>query len=258
MIKPLPSSTDGSQDRFDCMLAMLSISSPHSPDGDQRSILCRVLDGREMEGVRTEDLAILSPDEQGHYARLQNPREHALHCRARAELRRMLGRELGMAPQHVPIIPDHHGKPRCPHPAAADLDFSVSHAGDCAIIALGEAAGIGVDVEFLGDQMPGWTLLEAVFHKQELDQWPNIPVEKRCAAFAEAWVIKEAALKAVGTGLDGSPQEVRVRFDANGHAWPVFWSRLWIFERIHVSSQYAACVVAVMPQEELPRHLIAA
>src|SRR5437773_1691586 len=84
-------------------------------------------------------------------------------CRARAELRRMLGREIGVPPHLVPIENDGHGKPRCPHPRAAGMDFSISHADDCAIIALGEAAGLGVDVEMVVEDEPSDELLDIVF-----------------------------------------------------------------------------------------------
>ncbi len=234
------------------MLAMISVTSTHSPFGGERSILCRVLDGRELVGVRSEDVAVLTADELGHYSRLQNPRERALHCRARAALRRMLSREIGVAADQLRIVMDGHGKPRCLNREAEGIDFSVSHSGDCAIIALGEAEGIGVDVEAIPDHEPPWTLVEAVYHEHELEQWLALPAEKRCTAFAQAWVIKEAALKALGTGLDGSPQELRVRFDSNGCAWPLFLSSRWIFERIRVSPHYAACLIAVMPQDDQP------
>ncbi len=250
MISSSQSKEDESRERFSCMLAMISVTSTCSQWGGERSILCRVLDGREMIGVRSEDVAVLTSDELGHYSRLQNPRERALHCRARASLRRMLSREIGIPVAELCLVLDEHGKPRCMNMEAQGIDFSVSHSGDCAIVALGEAAGIGVDIETIPEVEPPATLVEAVFHEEELDQWLALPPEYRAGAFTEAWIIKEASLKALGTGLDGSPQEFRVHFDDLGHAWPKLFSPHWIFERINISPRYAACLVAVMPQED--------
>ncbi len=237
------------------MLAMFAFDSPQQ---QRSSILCRVLDGRELEEVCPLDEAILTVDECARYRKLRHPRQRALAFRARAELRRMLGREIGLSPQQVPLECDSHGKPRCLHPRAAGLDFSITHADDCAIVALGEADGIGVDAEMIVTEEPSGELLEIIFNADELDQWRALPAEGHRRAFTEAWTIKEAALKALGTGLDGSPHELSVRFTANGHAEPVFKKPNWICERVNFCPCYAACCVVILPSWENPRHALAA
>jgi 4'-phosphopantetheinyl transferase len=237
------------------MLAMFAFDDAQH---HRRSILCRVLDGRELEGVCPVDDAILSPEERSRYRRLRDPRQRALAFRARAELRRMLGREIGLSPQSVPIEWDGHGKPRCPHPRATGLDFSITHADDCAIVALGEGAGIGVDAEMIVADEPADELLEIIFNAEELEQWRALPAESRRRAFTEAWTIKEAALKALGTALDGSPHELTVRFGASGRAEPVFPKSNWICERVNFCPCYAACCVVILPTWENPRHALAA
>ena len=232
------------EQRFECMLAMFSLNGT-ATNGGQRSILCRILNGHGLKEARASDLDLLTSDEKGHYARLNDPCVHALHCRARAELRRMLAREIEIDPHDIPIVPDRHGKPHCPRQEASDLDFSVAHSNQCAIIGMGEVQGLGVDVELISGEQPPPPLVDVVFHPDELEQWLALPLEQRSAAFAHAWVIKEAALKAVGTGLDGSPHEVRIRIDAKGHVWPAVTDG-WVFERLHVAPNYAAWL-AVMP-----------
>ena len=245
MITSSSNSASQREQRFECMLAMFSLSG-RTADGGQRSILCRILNGHGLGEARGSDLDLLTNDEKGHYARLSDPHTHALHCRARAELRRMLAREIEVDPRDIPIVPDQYGKPHCLSPEAADLDFSVAHSCDCAIIGVGEVNGLGVDVEFITGEQPPQPLVEVVFHPDEMEHWLALPLEQRSAAFANAWVIKEAALKAVGTGLDGSPQEVRVRIDAKGQVWPAASHSDWVFERLHVSPHYAAWL-AVIP-----------
>lgn len=241
--------------RFNVMLAMLAFDLPQH---HRSSILCRVLDGRELNEVCPVDEAIVSAEERIRYRSVRDPRQRALAFRTRAELRRMLGRETGLPPQLVPIECDGHGKPRCPHPRAAGLDFSVTHADDCAIIAVGEAAGIGVDAELVLNEEPSDELLEIVFNDDELDQWRAVPSEKRRRAFTEAWTIKEATLKALGSGIDGSPHELAVRFTASGHAEPVFKKSNWFCERLNFCARYAACCVVILPTWENPRHILAA
>lgn len=249
MITKSPRATEEFGERFNMMLALLAFSSPDKP-ADSNSILCRVLDGRELEEVCTIDAAILTPDERAHYAHLHNPHQRALAYRTRAELKRMLGREIGVPPQLVPLQCDEHGKPRCLHPLAAGLDFSVSHSEECSLIALGEADGIGVDVERIIDEEPSDELLGIVFNQQELEQWLALPESFHRRAFTEAWTVKEATLKATGAGLDGSPHEINIRFTRDGHAEPVFGKSNWVFERVNFCPHHAASCVVILPSLE--------
>jgi 4'-phosphopantetheinyl transferase len=232
-----------SEERFSLMLAHFSVSEPRTQQ--QRSILCRVLDGRDLEGICPIDAAMLTLEERAQYhASLKNPKTLAMAVRTRAELRRMLGRETGLPPQRVPLYIDAHGKPRCSHPFAAGLEFSVSHTDDCAMIAMGEAAGIGVDVERVLEQEPTEENLDIVFDEEEFRLWAALPYQLRPRAFTQAWTIKEAALKAIGTGLDGSTHDVRVTFDPAGKARPVFPTPGWIFEEIKFCPHHVASFVA--------------
>lgn len=234
--------------RFNMMMALLAFNSPDR--SGLNSILCRVLDGRELEDVCPIDAAILTPDECAHYAHLQCPHLRALAYRTRAELKRMLGREIGVPPQLVPLQCDEHGKPRCPHPLAAGLDFSVSHSEECSLIALGEADGIGVDVERIIDEEPSDELLGIVFNQEEQEQWLELPEQFHRQSFTEAWTVKEATLKATGAGLDGSPHEISVRFTPDGHAEPVFRKSNWVFERVNFCPHHAASCVVILPSLE--------
>lgn len=229
------------------MLAHFSFSEPWSDH--KHSVLCRVLDGRDLGDISPADDALLTKEEHAQYhSVLRNSKTRAMAVRTRAELRRMLGRELGVSPQRVPLQYDAHGKPRCTPVHLSGLDFSVSHSEECAVIAFGEAAGIGVDVEPLLHEDPSDENLSIVFDEDEYHLWAMLAPDKRPRAFTQAWTIKEAALKAIGTGLDGSPHEVRVRFDEDGDAWPLFPSAHWIFERINFCSHHTASFVAVLKE----------
>lgn len=227
------------------MLAHFAFSTPPSPR--PHSVLCRILDGRDLDEVCPLDVAMLTPEERARYhAAYRDRRAHALAVRTRAELRWMLSREIGLPPQKVPITCDAHGKPRCLHPEAADLDFSVSRCGECAIIVLGDAKGVGVDVEEVLDEEPSEENLEVVFDQEEFDAWASLPTGLRRKAFTQAWTVKEAALKASGLGLDGDTHELKVRFDEAGNAVPVLPSTQWVFERLEFCPYYAASFIGMV------------
>ncbi|WP_265595520.1 4'-phosphopantetheinyl transferase superfamily protein [Verrucomicrobium sp. BvORR106] len=234
--------------RFGMMLAHFALGRRSASSAmEERSVLCRILDGRDLDEVCPIDSAMLTLEERAHYhATLRDRRTCALAVRTRAELRRMLGREIGMPPNQVPLRMDVHGKPRCMHPLASDLDFSVAHSDECSLIILGEAAGIGVDVEEIDEHEPSDEHLEIAFTEDEFLAWSCLPDGLRRRAFAEAWTIKEASLKAMGVGLDGSPHEVQVHFDAAGNAWPIFPGPGWAFERIRFCPRHVASFVAML------------
>ena len=244
MISPiLPTSVD-LEERFNLMLSLLAFE----PEGRRRgsSLLCRVLDGRDLEEICPIDEAILTPDERVRYRQLRPPHQRALAFHTRAELRRMLGREIGLAPQSVPLEYDINGKPHCPHPRAKGLEFSVSCAHRCSLIAIGEASGLGVDVERTVETEPDGDLLEIVFSERELDAWLSVPPGMRRIAFTDAWTIKEATLKAMGVGLNGSPHDITVRFNDEGRALPVFKDPNCIFERVNFCPCYSASCVMIL------------
>jgi 4'-phosphopantetheinyl transferase len=140
-------------------------------------------------------------------------------ARARAALRRVLGRALGVAPLDVRFEIGPHGRPslaRDAHAAAvaAGVDFNLSHSGTMALIGVafpgagsgpGSDAGavfqLGVDVEEERANRPLDRLAERFFAPPEVEQYRALDASERVAAFYCGWTRKEAYLKAWGTGL---------------------------------------------------------
>ena len=98
---------------------------------------------------------------------------------ATAFLRERLGERLGVAPGDVPIVAAEKGKPQLdPGAALADLRFNVSHSAGRALVAIADAVEVGVDIERI--------------------------TERRSPAFLREWCRREAYVKGLGTGLQGS------------------------------------------------------
>ncbi|MCB5165492.1 4'-phosphopantetheinyl transferase superfamily protein [Streptomyces bambusae] len=93
-----------------------------------------------------------------------------------------------------------HGKPVV-GTAGAGLDFSVSHTGGLAVVAVSDRP-VGVDVEdtTAGAQPPAAALTE-----RERETCPGY------AGFARLWTRKEAVLKAAGKGLAVHPGRIELR-----------------------------------------------
>lgn len=151
----------------------------------------------------------------------QDAPRHELRPHVHRILLEMLAGHLKVPASELELLFTESGKPRCPQAEAAGLGFSFSYAPPYVCIVTGPARSIGVDIERVVAEEPAWNLLEHVFTEEELQQWLRLPAgELRRHAFTAAWTIKEATLKARGTGLADSPQSVGVIFTADGHAAP--------------------------------------
>ena len=162
---------------------------------------------------------------------LDAPRSQ-LRIHTRSVLLELLAGRLNLPSSRLEIMPAAGGKPFCPQAVAAGLSFSLSYAPPYACVVLGRGRQIGIDIERVVSAEPTWKLLEHVFTETELQQWLHLPAgEPRRRAFTAAWTLKEAVLKARGTGLAEPPQSVPVTFSADGQVlpatpFPVSWQCL--------------------------------
>ena len=148
----------------------------------------------------------LSSDELERAARFRVEGAARRFVVARAVLRSVLGRATGVDPADVIFAYGEHGKPRL---AATDLSFNASDTGDFVVVALASAE-LGVDIEVLRPLVRQERLARRICTERELEAFLAIPEAQRDAALLRLWTCKEAALKAVGTGLSGGVKNVEV------------------------------------------------
>lgn len=127
---------------------------------------------------------------------------------ARAVLRRLLGRQLGLRAIDVPLRRQPAGKPELAVQGhgLAPLHFSLSYAGGQALLALADAP-VGVDIEtHVPDDVRQLAL--QVCSGQELARLDDCADDAH--AFLDIWSAKEAALKMIGVGLRHDPRGLTV------------------------------------------------
>jgi 4'-phosphopantetheinyl transferase len=123
-------------------------------------------------------------------------------------LRLVLGRLTGTPPDLLRLARrcglcggTDHGKPRLP---SSDLDFSISHSGGMAAIAVARGRKVGVDVERVRQRTDVMAVAGSSFSPAEQRRIESPATdEERRAAFFHCWTRKEAWLKATGLGLAG-------------------------------------------------------
>jgi 4'-phosphopantetheinyl transferase len=155
-----------------------------------------VPDTRAGEASRLR--ALLTPAEQERADRFRFATDRTAYVTAHGLLRAELGRRLGEAPERVEIVHDAMGKPGLAGPRAPALHFSISHSRRYVACAFSRVK-VGVDIEQTDREIdPAVAKVLSGPERRHLD---SLAPKDRTAAFLEIWTMKEAALKAYGTGL---------------------------------------------------------
>jgi 4'-phosphopantetheinyl transferase len=109
---------------------------------------------------------------------------------------------------------DAAGKPRIVGgAAAAELTFSLSHTRSLVACAVARGGAVGIDVEGIAAHAPDDRLLEACCAPAEIRRLRALRADAQALEFARLWTLKEASVKAHGTG--GLPLR-SVEFVLNG------------------------------------------
>lgn len=164
-------------------------------------------DIRQIAPHASELLSRVEPERQAR-VRARGGSDDALRCLAAGLL---LSEAFGAGAR---IVRNAHGKPCVP----GGRPFSLSHAGDYAVLALSSEA-VGVDVERV--RPVDWERLSArFFHPDE----HALLLESRAplVSFFRIWTLKESYLKAEGVGFSRSPAHFCILPEPDGSARPAF------------------------------------
>lgn len=128
---------------------------------------------------------ILSPAEQIKARAFRFDPDRQRYVLSHAALRRILSTSLSLPPRDIPIQQNRLEKPSVP-----GVEFNLSHSGDFALVAVSEAAPVGIDIEKIRTDLNLTELATRLFSPAE-----------RTTDFFRIWTRKEAYLKARGAGL---------------------------------------------------------
>jgi 4'-phosphopantetheinyl transferase len=153
----------------------------------EMSVVCDALDRQELD----------------HASRMRNEAEARGWAYAHAAMRHILASRLDVPPSAIGYARDGGVKPRVTVASrpAPHLDFSLSHSGDWAYLAVSDEATVGVDLEKISDSLDYAALLDIVCTPAESQSMLSSPEGERNAQFHRIWVRKESLLKSMGVGL---------------------------------------------------------
>lgn len=153
-----------------------------------------VLNLRNMPN-RAPDMTILSENEIERGRKFRDPQAFRHFVWARWLLRTRIGERFSIEPGEVELHITDLGRPFFKSNGFAQIDFNLSHSGDYVVLAIADGCRVGVDVECAADTA------DADFLKPLVLSHPGQHAQKR--ALVEGFSVKEAVLKALGTGLAG-------------------------------------------------------
>jgi 4'-phosphopantetheinyl transferase len=177
---------------------------------------------------------LLSADEWMRAGKFRFQRDRDRFTATRGCLRLLLGHYLGVNPETVQFCYGPQGKPDLQLPAAATLSFNVSHAGDWALIAIGQGQPVGIDLEHIQLDYAWQAVSGLTLTPRERVRLAALPLEVQSAVFFKLWTGKEAYVKATGEGLSRPLDQLEV----------------WDFDGLEVEGDLAATSVRLPGSED--------
>ncbi len=154
----------------------------------------------------------LSEEERLRADRFHFEKDRSTYTTTRGVLRSLLGHYLTVTPQSIRFFYSPFGKPSLDPPQnSRQITFNVSHSGDYALLAFGNSADLGVDIEHKKHNDVE-EIAQTVLSPSEWRVWERLPPEEREPAFLRAWTHKEAVVKAVGCGLSVALTSIEIAF----------------------------------------------
>lgn len=168
-------------------------------------------------------VAWLDELELARWRRYRHPRPRRQFALCRAVLRGMLCERLRCANRDLRFAALEHGKPEAlVRGTTVPTSFNVSHGGNHGLIAFAPQGRLGVDIEERHSRHDPDGHIREVFTPDEQAALASAEGESKTLLFFKLWTLKEAVIKALGTGfsLDTATFELprAIYRDARRHA----------------------------------------
>ena len=157
--------------------------------------------------VQEECYQVLNANEQLQCQTFANPAVQKRFLLSRCLLHHGLSQLANRPPHQWSFIKNEHGKPELePSQNQSDfkgcLHFNLSHSGNWIAFTFADVA-VGVDIQDMKADVPCFKIAKRFFHISEIQKLESMKKFQQIDYFFKLWTLKEAYLKAVGTGLSG-------------------------------------------------------
>lgn len=191
------------------------VASPSFPVLDPPAVHVWFCELSRYAGCEASLAAQLSDDERARAARFAFERDRQRFILSHGLLRRVLSGYTHITAQAIQFGTGEHGKPALSVPAgpAEDFRFSLSHSGECALMAVARGREVGVDVEVRKANLDCLKLAERFFAPAEARAMATLDVDAQQRLFYRLWTAKEAYLKGRGVGLSFGLERFEILFE---------------------------------------------
>ena len=156
-------------------------------------------------------LALLDDHEQARWNRFVVSRARRQFALCRAALRVNLCERLGCSNRELSFGYRRHGKPFARvNGVRSNARFNVSHSGQHGLIGFAKRAALGVDLEVRAHRKDFDGIGSSVYGPQERLALSGVAGREKAEFFYRLWTLKEALIKALGTGFSLSPSRFEV------------------------------------------------
>lgn len=209
-------------------------------------------------GARLEGPGLpLSDEERARAARFHHMSDRWEFVLGRLMARSLLAQRTGTPPREVRLVENEHGRPEIAFP---DLDrpirFNLSHSGGLVGCIVGGPQQVGIDIERLDRPAVDPRVIRRYCSEPEQQALAGLPEAVRHERFLQLWTLKEAYVKARGTGLTLPLRRVSFALGAEGPGDVAFDgmddARRWIFAQSRLEPRHLMAIAAERePDEEI-------
>ncbi|MBX9586653.1 MAG: 4'-phosphopantetheinyl transferase superfamily protein [Gammaproteobacteria bacterium] len=199
-------------------------------------------------------LKILTEEEKKNAAQFKFDKHRRRYIISHAVMRTILADQLQIPIEKLVISTLEKGKPFIPHNT---LFFNLSHSEDLAVLAVSWQGNVGIDVEYMKNDLSTLDIGRRFFHPLEYDQLKNASPEQQHEFFYRCWTGKEAFLKTKGHGVANHLQSFALDFQDSKNTHIIFASdELKEFNDWHVytynpSDHFLSTIVSTTPQPDI-------
>lgn len=158
-------------------------------------------------------IKVLSGDEQQKLQRFRFPRDQIIYFASHLMLRIVLSKYLGTLPEQVSFKNTTSGRPELDMESAAAIRFNLSHCRGLCVCVITYQIDCGIDIEPVNRESNVMPLARRMFAAQEISLLETCTDADRGEKFINFWTLREAYVKALGTGLGSSAKDFYFRFD---------------------------------------------
>jgi len=203
-------------------------------------------------------LAILSEQERTRAERFSYESDRLRFIQAHGIVRQILADYAGKNAAALSFRANRFGKPFLVRDAnTPNIQFSVSHSGNCCVLALRLDHSIGIDVEKLRDLPNLKRMSYRYFTQSEADTLGALQGTQQRNAFFSLWTHKEAMVKGLGISLAANLRQIEFDFDPTRGLRLVSWgsntsiAQEWSLRSLSPAPEYIAAVVCQHPVRSL-------